>query len=75
MSINTDLIKIGAGPIHDGAFHRAIAIATNLHEAGLWDGQTSLLIIHNPYNLHRRLCEPTPVNPQLGVDYEIQGLP
>ena len=75
MSINTNLIKIGTGPTHDGAFHRAIAVARNLHKAGLWDGQTSLLIINEPYNLHRRLCEKPPVALLPGVNYEIQDIP
>lgn len=44
-------VKIGSGPTHNGAWHRAIEVAKNLFKAGRWDGQ-STIIIEDPYEAH-----------------------
>lgn len=71
--INVGMIKIGAGPTHNGAWHRAIYVAQQLQEAGIWNGQTQL-IINDPYDLHRRLTRPNNEQPsdlKPGIDYVI----
>ena len=47
-----DQVKIGRGATDTGAWHRALEVARDLHEAGRWNG-TGLIVIHNAYDSHR----------------------
>jgi len=49
-------VGIGQGRQDTGAQHRAIDVAGQLLAVGKWpDHQTTRIIIHNPYDLHRQL--------------------
>lgn len=47
-------VKIASGSTNDGAHHRAVAIASELHKAGAWDGSTEIWI-EQPEQLHSRM--------------------
>jgi hypothetical protein len=49
-------VKIGRGRSDTGAHHRAIEVARQLLAIGRWPHHLdTLIVIHDPYDLHRRL--------------------
>ncbi|MCI0578789.1 MAG: hypothetical protein L0332_13575 [Chloroflexi bacterium] len=54
-------VKIKGGRSDTGAHHRAIDVARQLLAAGKWpDCLNTLIVIHDPYDLHRRLQQSGP---------------
>ena len=47
-----DQVKVGRGATDTGAWHRALSVARDLHEAGRWDGPGTI-VIHDAYDTHR----------------------
>jgi hypothetical protein len=47
-----DQVKIDRGATDTGAWHRALAVARDLHEAGRWNG-LGTIVIHDAYDSHR----------------------
>ena len=45
-------VKVGRGATDTGAWHRALEVARDLHEAGRWDG-SGILVVHDAYDSHR----------------------
>ena len=39
-----DQVKVGRGATDTGAWHRALVVARDLHEAGRWDGRGTIVI-------------------------------
>jgi hypothetical protein len=58
-------VKIGRGSSDQGAYHRAIDVASQLEAAGLWDGE-STIVIHDAYDTHRKV-QFTPVVGRVGI--------
>ena len=63
-----DQVKLGRGHTDTGAFHRAIAVASELFESGAWDGR-GLLIVHDAYETHLKMEFDRAVL-VAGMDYE-----
>lgn len=49
--MRSSAVKIGSGPIDRSTIHRAIAVARELHAAGIWDGESDIYI-NEPYKTH-----------------------
>ena len=47
-------LKIGSGPTHNGAWHRAIVVGRHLFNTEQWDGKGTLTI-EDPYEAHYQL--------------------
>ena len=70
--MNKDAITI-EGRWDAGAWDRAIMVARELHQAGLWDGEQPLTIV-DAYAVHGRLFgieHLTPAELSAGQDYRI----
>jgi hypothetical protein len=52
MSFDLDQVLVGEGRGDNGAYDRAVEIASQLHAVDKWDGQ-GRIVIHNPYSVHR----------------------
>ena len=63
--MNSENVKIGRGSSDQGAYHRAIDVASQLEAAGLWDGE-STIVIHDAYDTHRKV-QFTPVEQRVGI--------
>ena len=48
-----DQVKVGRGATDTGAWHRALSVARDLHEAGRWDGRGTI-VIHDAYDTTAR---------------------
>jgi hypothetical protein len=62
-------VKVALSNGNTGDFHRAIAVARHLFDAGKWPNHTeTTVVISNPHNVHYELaCHSK--EPQLGSDY------
>ena len=72
--MNKDAITI-EGRADAGAWDRAIMVARELRQAGLWDGERPLTIV-DAYAVHGRLFgieHLTPTELAAGQDYRIEG--
>jgi hypothetical protein len=73
--IDNTKLKIGCGLSDTGVYRHAMDMARQLEAAGVWDGQ-STVVIHDAYDIHRRV-QFTPVEKRPGavnVNAGIYGL-
>jgi len=70
---DADAVKLD-GPLHNGAWHRALEVARRLVAAGVWNGVDPIRF--DAYDLHNRLFGVARMSPHElvpGVDYRIRA--